>query len=59
MKIIFTKKYFLFGKRKMVVGAKANIHNEKFARELIDIGVAQEYFGKMNEKTKIKLSNLK
>lgn len=59
MKIIFIKKYFLFGKRKMVVGSKANIHSEKFARELIDIGVAQEYFGKMNEKTKIKLSNLK
>lgn len=59
MKLIFIKKYFLFGTRKMVVGSKANVRDEKLVKELIDIGVAEQYFGKMNEKTKIKLSNLK
>jgi hypothetical protein len=58
MKIIFIKKHMLFGTRKMVVGSKANVMM-RLGNELIDIGVAQRYSGKMNEKTKINLSNLK
>ncbi len=50
MRLIFIKKHYIKG-RKQVVGQKAEVWHSK-ALDLINKGVAVQYFGKMKDKVK-------